>query len=251
MLGRESIGWAVAIGLGVSGLALGAAGQERLAVKESQDGTPGTYQGVCPGTDRPPAVAPQGSGGNEIMWPGFQMLPGGGSRVFVQATGPISTTARTEADKLLVSLGSARLVHENNGRPLITRYFNTPVIEASVDITAGQATLVLSLRSAVEPSIRTEQASATGYHFVYVDFPPGQYVEGAAPVADAASPAAPGATPGARPGARPKHLAGDAANRAAPAAGASASGSASGNVSAGQGKAEAKGKAKGKLSIGF
>lgn len=137
----------------------------------------GQYKGVCPGTKHTPPVA-RTVRGNAITWPGFQVLPQGGSRIFVQSTSPVGQRLERQAGLIIVHLGAAKLAHDNNARPLVTHFFNTPVEEAAVRVRGGQASLVLRMRAgatAVTPTLRAEAQEGTGLHFLYVDFPAGQY----------------------------------------------------------------------------
>lgn len=235
------------LGLGLLLLqAVPVAAQGAAAGGDDAETSPHGYQGVIPGTEQPPAVAPkQGAGGTTITWPGFQMRPDGGSRFFVQATGALSDQAHVTPGRITVTLGAAKLATAVNGLLLETRYFNTPVKRAFVTLNQGVAYLVLEMRVAATPQVTTEKAK-TGFSFVYVDFPPGRYL-GAAPAeasAPAAAPTAP-ATGGQAGVVRmpvvnqkraPASLDGDV--------GASGSSSVSGEASAGGGKAKAKGKVK-------
>jgi hypothetical protein len=150
----------------------------------------GSYAGVRAGGDQTPAIAAKpGTTPAVITWPGFQMQPDGGSRVFLQSTAPLATQAAMANDRLLVvDLGDAGVAGPNNRRPLYTSYFNTPVTRVEIKRTKKRITLELTLRAPVQPRISTEQAKS-GYYFVYIDFPPGTYV--AAPAPAAAAPNAP------------------------------------------------------------
>ena len=72
--------------------------------------------------------------------------------------------------------------------PLYTQYFNTPVTMVELRRDKKQTVLVITLRADVQPSVSSEVASS-GFNFVYFDFPAGQYVDSAQPVA--ATPAPP------------------------------------------------------------
>lgn len=210
--------------------------------------SPHGYQGVIPGTEQPPAVdVKPGGGATEITWPGFQMRPDGSSRVFVQGTGPLGTQMHVTAERVTITLGAAKLAIGTNGLPLETRFFNTPVKRAFVTIAKGVAYLVLDLRTPVRPQVSAERAK-TGFHFVYVDFPAGQYLDNAPAAPAAAAPAQPQtvAAPAAPPTVRaPATLDGDV--KASGGAGSSAHGEV--KASAGGGKASAGGKGKIKLGL--
>lgn len=192
-------------------------------------GTTGDYKGVCPGTTHAPPMA-RTVKGNAITWPGFQGLPSGGSRIFVQSTGPVAQRLERRPGVLIVHLGAAKLAHNNNARPLLTRFFNTPVERAAIRVRRGQATLVLQMRADATPVLSTEVQDGTGYHFLYVDFPAGKYLT-APPIPKIIASGTPGET------ARPTHLEGNV--------------EASGDATATDGAIEAKGEVKASGSVGF
>ncbi|MGD8860725.1 MAG: AMIN domain-containing protein [Myxococcales bacterium] len=148
---------------------------------------PGAYMGVKPGGVEKPAVpATPGQGAATITWPGFQMRNDGSSRVFLQSTTAIAHDMLVSPDKIVIDLGDAKIAGETNRFPLITRYFNTPVDEVTLERKGGRTKLVLSMRTPAQPTVSTEVAPS-GFFFLYVDFPPGQYSQ--APAAAAAKPA--------------------------------------------------------------
>jgi hypothetical protein len=180
----------------------GFAQQSAVAKAPLQINPPGSYEGVKPGGNEPPPVrATPNSSTTLITWPGFQMRPDGGSRVFIQSTAPLSHSVSQKGNLLLIDLGSAKVSGETNQFALYTRFFNTPVVRAQLK-PGARATLEIELRASVQPSISSEQA-ASGFHFLYIDFPAGQYLA-KGPVAAAPAPTAAPA-PAAGPGA-PAHL---------------------------------------------
>ncbi len=161
------------------------------AAQEAPDANtaPGGYAGVCPGTANPPAVdVPAGQAPARITWPGFQMLPDQGSRIFLQATIPFQYSTETRGKTLVISMGDVRPAGENNGRPLETRFFNTPVLRAAIKRVKKETQLVIELRAEVAPRVHTA-TGPNGYFFLYLDFPPGQYVDAPAAGPAIASPA--------------------------------------------------------------
>lgn len=170
------------------------AAQEALPAGNPGAPTDG-YAGVCPNSANPPAVdVPAGQSPARITWPGFQTLPDQGTRIFVQATVPFQFSTETRGSSFVVSLGDVGIAGENNGRPLETRFFNTPVVRASLKRIKKQkeTQLILELRGNATPRVHTETGT-NGYFFLMIDFPPGQYIENApapAPVAAAPAPTA-------------------------------------------------------------
>jgi hypothetical protein len=195
------------------------------AAAEKSEHPPGSYAGVKPGGDQAPAVEAKPGSSPAITWPGFQMLPDGGSRVFVQVTTQVDVSAALVKDKVIVDFGNVAVPGQTNRFPLITKYFNTPVTSAEVKRANKRTTLELSMRAPVEPRLSHDQAKS-GFHFVYIDFPPGAFLQ--TQESPAAAPAAPADLPEA---AKPE----SAATREAPSyvGETSASGSASARGKAG------------------
>jgi hypothetical protein len=136
----------------------------------------GTYLGVKPGGPEQPAVkVGPGIRPSIITWPGFTMLPDGGSRVFLQLSAAVDIAHQAFPNKVVVDLQNARIAGHTNRYPLETRFFNTPVMRATVKRTRSSTTLEITLRAAATPYVSGTTAQS-GYYFVYVDFPPGQYL---------------------------------------------------------------------------
>lgn len=211
----------------------------------------GEYMGVKPGgLEKPPVPATPNSTPAIVTWPGFQMRADGSSRVFLQTTTAVTVTPSQKGNILTLDLGGARVNAETNQFALYTKFFNTPVVRAQVK--GGQrGVLEIELRAQVQPIISTEQAKS-GFHFIYIDFPAGDYLGKTAAVA-----AAPGAATAPRAASSavpptPAHL--DDAPPAPPEPGAarvSGSASADGELPPGMGapKAKASGKAKAGIKL--
>lgn len=134
----------------------------------------GDYQGVVPGeANRPPRARAIGAR-PVVTWPGFQLRADGASRFFIQTNQPIAPELLTEARRVRVRLRGTGVHLWNNRRWLETRFFNTPVLRARIERHRRDAFLVLELRADVIPRVSSEQAN--GFHFVFVEFPPGNYV---------------------------------------------------------------------------
>jgi hypothetical protein len=223
--------------------------EEGAAAKADGEHPRGSYMGVKPGGDESPATrAKAGSTPPAITWPGFQMRPDGSSRVFVQITTQVDVSAALVDGKVIVDFGNVAIAGSNNRRPLVTKFFNTPVTSVEVKRANKRTTLVLTMRAPIEPRVSQEQASS-GFHFVYVDFPPGSYRPNE-PQAAAAPPPGPLAAPdppeAATPESRdpPAHLDGSASGSA------SADASFDAELPPGMGKTKAKAKARGKAQAG-
>ncbi|HKU41480.1 MAG TPA: AMIN domain-containing protein [Polyangiales bacterium] len=204
----------------------------------------GSYAGVVPGAGTaPPVAAPRTESKPLITWPGFQMRQDGTSRVFIQSTGPLTPLATTLGTKFSVNLPGAKVAGNTNRLPLETRFFNTPVARVNIEVQKDGVTLVLDMRASVEPIVSSERGP-TGYYFLYIDLPKGQYVQNA-PAAVEAAPPPPAPTD------RPKHL--DAPAPAKASASGSASATTKAEASSGKGEVKASGKAeaKGGIKLGF
>ncbi|MDH5673866.1 MAG: hypothetical protein OEZ06_17040 [Myxococcales bacterium] len=219
-------------------------------VQAQQASNPG-YAGVKPGGAEAPAVeASPGATPAAITWPGFSMRPDGGSRVFLQITSQVNYDTVVSAERVVIDLGDVRVVGSTNRYPLYTQYFNTPVSQVSVVRKGSRTLLVLKLRAPAQPTI-TEGAAASGFHFIYVDFPAGNFVSGALAPMTGAPDAAPSQD------ADPSHLDGDveasgsAKAKARLRGKAKAKGKARGKAKAGGGEVKAEGKAEGKAGFSF
>jgi superfamily II DNA/RNA helicase len=63
----------------------------------------------------------------------------------------------------------------NSARWLETRFFQTPVLRARLERRRREMALVLYMRSAATPQVSTDAAPGGTFHYVYIDFPPGDY----------------------------------------------------------------------------
>lgn len=134
------------------------------------------YSGVAPGSSTvPDGIASAPGAAALVTWPGFQMLPNGGSRVFIQTSVEVQPDLKRDGNTVHVVLNAVSLPKGNARLPLDTSFFNTPVKSVRAKARKeGGVVVEVDLRSNVSPSLRTERAS-TGYYFVYLDFPAGKY----------------------------------------------------------------------------
>jgi hypothetical protein len=168
----------------------------------------GTYEGVVPGKAADPAhlLGKPGELPVRVTWPGFQLLPDGRSRIFIQMTGLASHEVSRKGQRLEVRLKDTKLPGSNNKRRLITRYFNTPVLETRLRARKGDVVASLQLREPIEPVLSSETA-ASGYRFLYITFPAGKYVANAQtppPASTASTPPTSAPTRTSQPSAKPK-----------------------------------------------
>ena len=134
-----------------------------------------TYDGVVPGSETVPENLPAAPGAAALVtWPGFQMLPGGGSRVFIQTSVAVAPELKCDGDGWQIVLPGVALPPGNTRLPLSTQYFNTPVTSVRTLARGGAVAVLLTMRAKLQPSVRTER-SQSGYFFTYVEFPAGKF----------------------------------------------------------------------------
>jgi hypothetical protein len=136
-----------------------------------------SYEGVVPGSDViPDKIAAAPGQGSLVTWPGFQMLPSGGSRVFVQTSVEVvPELKRDSGDNWQLLLPHVSLPPGNARLPLDTHFFNTPVKSVRAVARGPGVAVLLELRAKLKPTIRTERA-ANGYFFTYLEFPAGNFL---------------------------------------------------------------------------
>ena len=147
------------------------AGGPRLARAEG-------YNGVCPGSGNvPEGIAAHPGEAALVTWPGFQLLPNGGSRVFIQTSVAVTPSLKRDGSQLHLALPGVSLPPGNARLPLDTSFFNTPVKSVRVKPRKEAGVVVeieLRGKSSATPNLHSEKAQ-NGYFFVYVDFPAGSY----------------------------------------------------------------------------
>lgn len=133
---------------------------------------PAGYGGVVPGTGNVPegiAAAPGSSA--VVTWPGFQMTPDGGSRVFVQTTVEVKPELKREGGGFVLIIPGVSLPPGNARLPLDTHFFNTPVQSVHMKQAGGGVRITIQTKGKPQPKLRTEKAP-NGYFFTYVEFAP-------------------------------------------------------------------------------
>jgi hypothetical protein len=180
-----------------------------LTLDDSGSHSFGVYAGVEPGQARnPPAVRRLERRIHEhpdttiLTWPGFTPLGDGGSRFFVQMTRPTVPEMHAEGTRVVLVFRNTSIHVRNSGRWLETRFFNTPVRRARLERRGHDMAFVLYLRAAATPSLSTEPAGNGTFHYVYLDFPAGNY----APVVNPPPGAGPSESPGGPPSAPAREI---------------------------------------------
>ncbi len=177
---------AVASVVGAGALVLGAFGaqaQQSGSAVVAPTREVGQYAGVKPGADNPPPRLARVQAARErvrlLTWPGFEMRPSG-SRFFLQLSSLVPVETSASEGRFEVLLRGVTTHVRNTRRPLITRYFNTPVTVARVERRGrNDLAVVFELRANVTPRV-SNAPGAGGFYYIFIDFPPGQYL-GTAP----------------------------------------------------------------------
>jgi hypothetical protein len=120
-----------------------------------------------------------GRSGPVATLPGFQMLPEGGSRLFVELTQPVQVDEHKSRGKLVYVLHGAHVDVRNNENPLVTIHFNTPVSRARLVPHGRDLHFIVELRAAATPTWKTNPGK-DGTFVLTIDFPKGTYIRGAA-----------------------------------------------------------------------
>lgn len=152
------------------------------------------------GTDAPPPAAPPAStgpvsgygwGGNTrpaapvrrysvptgpiAVLPGFQPLPDGASRFFVELTKAVPVEEHKAKGTITYVLKGAHVAIYNNQRPLVTVHFNTPAWRARLVPFGADLHFVLEMRADVAPTFKVDTAQS-GRATLEIDFPAGQFL---------------------------------------------------------------------------
>lgn len=127
--------------------------------------------------------------------PGFELLPEGGSRLFVELTASIQVVEKPVAGGITYILKGAHVAKRNNENALVTVHFNTPVTRARLVPVGGDLHFVVELRQNVKATWKLVPAK-DGATVLQIDFPNGTYLpnEESSPPAD--NPPKPPATGG-------------------------------------------------------
>ena len=107
-------------------------------------------------------------------FPGFRMLPGGGSRIYVELTKNVAVDEKKANGALVYTLRGAQVLSRNNKNALITTHFSTPVARARLVPAGFDLELVIDLRKGVEATHQVVAAD-NGTVRLEIDFPPGDY----------------------------------------------------------------------------
>jgi hypothetical protein len=136
--------------------------------------------------------------------PGFEMLPDGGSRVFVEITRKVDVEERRSARVLTYVLKGAHVVYRNNENALVTVHFNTPVTKARLLPSGRDLLFSVDLR-ADSPATWKMVTDSDGSATLQVDFPKGSFLPAGDVDMPAEHPMAGGVPPGHPPPVNPSN----------------------------------------------
>jgi hypothetical protein len=127
----------------------------------------------------------------EALMPGFEMMPDGSTRLFVELSKPAAFDTKPARGSVTYVLKEARVDRRNNQNPLVTVHFNTPVTSARLVPHGRDLWFVVDLRANVAGSAVME-STKEGAGTLRVTFPKGAYLrppsENSAPPTSAAEP---------------------------------------------------------------
>jgi hypothetical protein len=108
--------------------------------------------------------------------PGFEILPNGKSRVFVQLSKtPVVEEKRGAGGALMYVLKDVHVERRNNTNPLLTMHWNTPVSRAQLVPSGSDLQFVIDLRTPVAPEWKLVNAEG-GASVLMIEFASGSYL---------------------------------------------------------------------------
>lgn len=112
--------------------------------------------------------------GPEASFPGFEMLPDGGSRVFVDITRKVEVVEHVSPGLVTYTLKGVHVPSSNDQNALETYYYNTPVVRAKLRKAKKETDLFIQLRGDAQPTFRIVDMRS-GAVRLEVDFKPGSF----------------------------------------------------------------------------
>jgi len=106
-----------------------------------------------------------------VRWIGFEPKEGS-SRLFVQLTSVVEPEMSRSGEVVTVRLPGLRLATRNMRRPIIPRFFATPVRWVRAKRSSGGVVVQVRLKGPAEAKLTTRDQGA--YRYVILEFPPGQ-----------------------------------------------------------------------------
>jgi hypothetical protein len=177
-----------------------------------------TYTAFAPGVaaaQRPRqggAVAHSEATPANAVLPGFETLDDGSTRLFVDLSAPVSYETKAAKGSITYVLKATKMARRNNGNPLVTTFFNTPVTTACLVPHGHDLWFVVDVRADAQPAVSVDPKPEGGAT-LSIHFPKGDYLPPEQPPAAVFHEPAAGTDPGAPAGAAPSAA---AVPRAAP-----------------------------------
>lgn len=106
-----------------------------------------------------------------VRWIGFEP-DASASRLFIQLTSAVEPQLSQSGSEVRVRLPGLRLATRNMRRPIVPRFFATPIRHVKAGPSSGGVVVKIKLKRAAEATLTTRDQGA--YHYVIVEFPPGQ-----------------------------------------------------------------------------
>jgi hypothetical protein len=107
--------------------------------------------------------------------PGFEMMPDGGSRLFVELTRTVPVEEKKAAGTITYVLKGAHIDKRNNANALVTVHFNTPVTRARLIPSGRDLHFVIDLRQNAVPTWKLAPAK-DGSSILQIDFAKGDFL---------------------------------------------------------------------------
>jgi hypothetical protein len=144
-----------------------AGGAKTPAVKRDQAAP--RKQAVAKPRGKDKAKRKRTAGGPIAMSPGFAMLQGGKSRIFVEVSQKVDVTEQKAQGRIVYRIKGASVPLRNNRLPLLTGFFPTPVMDVRLVEQDNDVDLVIHLRQA--STVEHRIVASEGGMVVQVDFP--------------------------------------------------------------------------------
>jgi hypothetical protein len=112
--------------------------------------------------------------GPAVVFSGIQMIPGGGSKIFVEITGTTKVTEGKAAGSLSYVLDGVHSDIQNHRNPLELIYHNTPVLRAKLRPSKQDTEVLFEMRADVKPKVQIVDLPGGGAR-VEFEFPAGNY----------------------------------------------------------------------------
>jgi hypothetical protein len=145
------------------------------------------YSGISTVHPDPAKGGPAAQPG-QVRWLGFE--PGAdSSRFFIQLTSMVDPEVRQDGRDVSIRLPGLRLSTRNMRRPIVPRFFATPVRMVRARNQGGDVVVRIALKADAQAKVTTQDQGA--YRMVVLEFPPGEPDANDKPAAASSAPPAP------------------------------------------------------------